>query len=69
MISDKQALDLYQEAAEGSLTNMDEEEKHLVVDSVRRVRSATSVEEAVSAILWMGGNEQETARLVSEMRK
>jgi len=69
MVSDKQALDLYAQATHEDATALDDEETHLVVDSVRAVRASQTDAEALSAVLWMGHGEEESTEIIAGLRK
>jgi len=69
MVSDKQALDLYEKATHEDTSGLDDEEMYLVVDSVRSVRSAQTDAEALSAVLWMGHGEEESTEIIAGLRR
>ena len=69
MVSDKQALDLYEKGHTRRPSGLDDEEMYLVVDSVRSVRSAQTDAEALSAVLWMGHGEEESTEIIAGLRK
>ena len=69
MLTEKEAIDLYEQTTGDNLDGCDEEEAHEIVESVRRVREAKSDEVAVSAILWMGHNEDWTRTIVDKIQR
>jgi len=69
MISDKKALDLFELATGSRIEEMPDEELHLVIDSVRAVRAASSEAEAVSALGWMGHGQEWTIAVAVGLRQ
>ena len=63
------ALDIYEEVTGGSVAGMDDEEIHLIVETVRSVRQARSKEAALSACLWMGHSEEWTDAFIAGVRQ
>ena len=68
MISDKEALDLYEAATGDSILGMDAEETHETIESVRAVREATQEEAAMSAILHWGHDEDWTRAICHKIK-
>ena len=68
MISDKEAIDLYEATTGDTILGWDDEEVHEIIDSVRRVREAQSEEEAMSAILYWGHHEDWTRAIVHRIK-
>lgn len=67
-MTDSEAIALYERATGDSAAGCDGPELHEIVESVRCVRAASSEEEAISAILWLGHSEEWTRTIVSQMR-
>lgn len=68
-MKDNQCLALYEEATGESIHELSDQERRLAIDTVRGVRKATSAEEALSAVLWIGHSQDESVRLVEKLLK
>jgi hypothetical protein len=68
-MSDRECILLYERATGESIDGLDDPEIHAICDDVRRVRKAQSEEEAISAVLYWGHDEDWTRVAVKELRK
>lgn len=63
-----QALNLFEEATGIQVDGWDDHEIHMMIESVRKVRSAKTEDEAISTIDWIGHSESDLKKVVAKIQ-